>query len=204
VADLKEQGQSLDEHWSVRPYGTFDDLQAALAEEVRRPGLDAVIHSAAVSDYRSGGVFAPAGSTRFRQTDATWQSTPGEAPRLADVAAGKVKSYAPELWLRLVRTPKLVDLIRSAWGFHGVLVKFKLEVEVSDEHLLEIAEKSRRQSDADLMVANTLEGANIWAFLGPFPGDPKGSGHYQRISRGELPVRLLQAVEHLHRERSHG
>jgi hypothetical protein len=79
-----------------------------------------------------------------------------------------------------------------------VLVKFKLEVGVSDERLLEIAERSRVQSGADLMAANTLEGSGFWAFLGPL------AGRYERVGRRELASRLLEAVEQLHQERHHG
>src|SRR5438034_5300092 len=102
---------------------------------------------------------------------------------MVDRAAGKVKSDEDELWLRLVRTPKLVDLILSAWGFRGVLVKFKLEVGKTEEQLLAIAEKSRTQSGADLMVANTLEGAQEWALLGPHETG------YARVSRADLAPR---------------
>jgi phosphopantothenoylcysteine synthetase/decarboxylase len=109
--------------------------------------------------------------------------------------AGKVKSDAPELWLRLVRTPKLIDRVRPDWGFTGVLVKFKLEVGVSEEQLLDIAERSRRHSAADLMVANTLEGAAYWAYVG-------AADHYQRVSRRDLPGRLFEAIERLHHERT--
>jgi hypothetical protein len=70
-----------------------------------------------------------------------------------------------------------------------VLVKFKLEVGVTDERLLEVAEASRRHSAADLMVANSLEEMDRWAFLGPV------AGGYQRVARGELAERLLEAVE---------
>lgn len=182
----------------VRRYRTFDDLREALADLVRRPGLEAVIHSAAVSDYRAAGIYAPAPPTHFRPETATWESSTSEPPALTDVAAGKIESDAPELWLRLERTPKLVDLFRKDWGFGSVLVKFKLEVGISDHRLLDIAEKSRLQSAADLMVANTLEGASAWAYLGPV------GGRYEKISRRDLAERLLRAVERLHQERSHG
>src|SRR5262245_29431469 len=43
-------------HWALRPYRTFDDLREALAEAVRGGRPDAVIHSAAVSDYQAAGV----------------------------------------------------------------------------------------------------------------------------------------------------
>jgi hypothetical protein len=91
-----------------------------------------------------------------------------------------------------VRAPKLIDSVRRDWGFRGVLVKFKLEVGVTDGELLDVAERSRRQSDADLMVANTLDGAAEWAFLGPL------ARGYQRVTRGELADRLIDAVEALH------
>jgi phosphopantothenoylcysteine synthetase/decarboxylase len=183
--------------WQVHRYRTFEDLQALLQARVRRD-CDAVIHSAAVSDYRAAGIYAPAAATRFEPAQAEWHGAAGAPPRLVDRAAGKVKSDEDELWLRLVRTPKLVDMIRADWGFGGVLVKFKLEVGVSEERLLEIAERSRQHSAADLMVANTLEGAGDWAFLGPVRGE------YERVSRRVLAARLLDEVERLHRERRHG
>ena len=59
-------------------------------------------------------------------------------------SAGKIKSDESELWMRLVRAPKLIDRVRDPWGFAGVLVKFKLEVGLTDEELLRVAERSRR------------------------------------------------------------
>lgn len=112
---------------------------------------------------------------------------------MSDVKAGKIKSHHPELWLRLVPTPKLVDSVRQPWGFRGILVKFKLEVGLTDEELLRIAESSRTQSKADLMVANTHTGMQQWAFLGPV------DGQYVRLTREELATRLLEQVELLAR-----
>ena len=186
------------ERWAVQPYRTFEDLQERMEQALRAGGPDAVVHCAAVSDYRAAGVYAPAPNTRFRAADGRWESADASPPALADRAAGKVKSDEPELWLRLVRAPKLIDRVRTDWRFRGVLVKFKLEVGVSEEGLLETAERSRRHSDADLMVANTLEGAGSWAYLGPL------AGRYHRLDRPDLPARLLDAVERLHGERTHG
>ena len=88
--------------------------------------------------------------------------------------------------------------MHTEWGFRGVLVKFKLEVGVGEQQLLEISERAREQSGADLMVANTLDGAPLWAYLGPL------LGRYERIPRRLLAERLLTAVEDLQRERRHG
>jgi phosphopantothenoylcysteine synthetase/decarboxylase len=198
VAGLRDSTEPFTDRWHVGRYRTFDDLQIRLSGLLPEPGLDAFIHSAAVSDYRSDGIFAPTKETHFDPATGRWSSQGEDGPALTDMAAGKVKSSEPELWLRLVRTPKLVDMVRSPWGFSGILVKFKLEVGVSEERLLEIAEASRRQSAADLMVANTLEGANYWAYLGPM------AGGYQRLGRRDLADQLLDAVERLHQERRRG
>jgi phosphopantothenoylcysteine synthetase/decarboxylase len=198
VDTLRTSAQSLEKNWRAFDYRTFDDLHGLLEQHIRRGNYDVVIHCAAVSDYRSGGIFAPAAGTTFAPDERTWQGRGESPPTLVDVSAGKVKSNAEELWLRLTRTPKLVDLFRAAWGFGGILVKFKLEVGLDEAALLQVAEASRQQSQADLMVANTLEGARAWALLGPV------GGRYQRLERTELPARLLEAVMTLHEERSHG
>src|SRR5262245_20981136 len=197
AVDALREGAALAERWSLCRFRTFDDLHEHMQSLLATGEYDELVHCAAVSDYRAAGVYAPADGTHFDEKDGSWHGT-GAAPGLVDRAAVKVKSDEPELWLRLVRTPKLVDLVRSAWGFRGVLVKFKLEVGVSDENLLEIAERSRRQSAADLMVANTLEGASFWALLGPL------GGRYDRVIRHDLARRLLEEMERLHKEKADG
>src|SRR5262249_62096599 len=132
------------------------------------------IHCAAVSDYQSAGIYAPAPHTKF-DSEATWHSSSG-APELLDRSAAKVKSTEPELWLRLIRTPKLIDRVRRDWGFRGILVKFKLEVGLSEVELHKVAEASRQCSLADWMVANTLEGATEWALIGSAQG-------YRKVAR---------------------
>ena len=198
VAALRQDAAGLGERWAVQRYDTFDDLHHLMERQVRAGGFDAVVHSAAVSDYVAAGVYAPAAGTCFFPEDAAWSGPADGPPRMADRAAGKVRSDEPELWLRLVRAPKLIDRVRADWGFRGLLVKFKLEVEISDGQLLEIAEPSRVFSGANLMVANTLEGAASHAYLGPL------ADGYRRVGRAELPDRLLDALEALHRERGHG
>jgi phosphopantothenoylcysteine synthetase/decarboxylase len=177
----------------VRKYETFDQLHEIMTEAVPSGRYDCIVHSAAVSDYRPAGIFAPATGTKFE--DGGWH---GDPPALEDRSAGKISSDDPELWLRLVRTPKLIDLVRTKWQFRGVLVKFKLEVGLDAATLTDIAERSRKQSDADLMVANTVEGARSWALLGPF------GGYYERMTRHELPTKLVFALEDLFKERGHG
>lgn len=173
--------------WRVRTYRTFDDLDSAMCEEIGSGRYDVVIHAAAVSDYRSAGVFELAPGTTFDPNELGWDST--ERPHLIDAAAGKVKSSHPELWLRLIPTPKLVDKIRPVWGFTGTLVKFKLEVGLSETELIERAERARSHSGADLIVANTLEEMHAWAIIGAGPTS------YRRVHRAQLAETLINAVE---------
>ena len=98
-----------------------------------------------------------------------------------------MKGNHGELWLRFRPAPKLVDKIRTDWHFRGKLVKFKLEVGVSDDELLAIAERSRVDSGADLMAANTLEGMREWAFVG-------AGSDYRRVPRAELADAILDGI----------
>jgi phosphopantothenate-cysteine ligase/phosphopantothenoylcysteine decarboxylase/phosphopantothenate--cysteine ligase len=197
VADLRETGAPISDRWLIRRYRTFEDLQGRMGELIGAGGFDVIVHSAAVSDYTSAGVYAPARGTRFTPADLRWTAE-GGTPTLEDRAAGKVKSDAGELWLRLVRTPKIVDQVRAEWGFRGVLVKFKLEVGIDEKQLLAIAEPSRVRSGADLMVANTLEHTPDWAIIGPLDGG------YRHVTRRELAPTVLEAIERLHAEKAHG
>ena len=183
------------ERFTVIPYHTFDDLSNIFTSQFRTTKYDVVCHSAAVSDYLPAGTFTPNPGTFFNARIGQWEGRDGP-PALSEQKAGKIKSSEPELWVRLVKAPKLIDRIRKPWGFGGILVKFKLEVGIGEEQLVELAEAARVQSDADLIVANTLEGAAHWAYLGP------QADHYDRVPRRELPDRLVLAVESLFQERA--
>lgn len=187
VAELPHARDLVPPGWALHTYRTFADLEATMGELVRSGAFDAVVHSAAVSDYHVTGAFVPAAGTSLDREGLAWRSGAGE-PRMAAAGAGKVKSTHPELWLRLEPAPKLVDKVRREWGFTGRLVKFKLEVGVSEAELLEIAERSRAQSAADLMVANTLEGMHDWAVVGSAAG-------YRRVGREKLPGIVVDAIE---------
>lgn len=161
------------ERWATRSYRTFDDLHALMAELVPGNRFDALIHAAAVSDFQLAGVYA--------------------RPDGKAVTESKISSRHPELWLKLTPTPKLADKVRSPWGFRGLFVKFKLEVGKTGEELREIAARSRAQSDADLIVANTLEGKDMEAFIGD------RTGKWERFPRAELASRLLDRLARISR-----
>jgi phosphopantothenate---cysteine ligase (CTP) len=170
--------------WTMQSYRTFLDLQEAMSGLVPGGRFDVLIHAAAVSDYAVSGIYAPVAGTTFDPASGAWAQG-----KMVDVSAGKVKSHHPELWMRLTPTPKLADLVRTTWGFRGVFVKFKLEVGASDAQLQEIAAKSRVRSDADLIVANTLEGKDSVAWIGD------RDGGWEHVKRADLANRLMERVE---------
>jgi phosphopantothenate-cysteine ligase/phosphopantothenoylcysteine decarboxylase/phosphopantothenate--cysteine ligase len=129
-------------------YQTFGELASIMEREIRTGNYDVVIHSAAVSDYK---------------VDYIETATPfGEGSVKRE---NKISSGYDNLILRLVPTFKIVDKIRSEWGFTGKLVKFKLQVGISEAELVRIAMKSREDSNADFIVANCLEWANQYALV---------------------------------------
>jgi len=105
---------------------TVPELIEKVKQELEETNYHVVIHSMAVLDY------VP------------------EAPR-----RDKVRSGREEWQVRLVKTPKVIKMIRelAPWAF---LVGFKLEVGTSEEELIGIAHRWILANKADLVVANDL------------------------------------------------
>ena len=172
--------KGMDEHclgdMTFRKFKTFEDLMASMQNEISTGGYDAVIHSAAVSDYKVVRVTTPPSDGHGG----------GEVKR-----DGKISSSHSNLVLELEPTLKIVDKIRSNWKFHGVLVKFKLQVDMQDGELISIAQKSREASGADIMVANCLEWARERAYI-------LIRHEVLDIARSKLASALLDRVEQEH------
>ena len=172
----------------VRPSGftSHAELKAALASLTTRNRYDAVFMTAAVADYRPAGVYE---LLERRQGDLG-----AEVWVVRDAQAAKVKSSYGEIAVLGRPTEKLVDLFRSQWGHRGLLVKFKLEVDVPRERLIDVGRASRLASGADYLVANTLDmtsGAGAGAYL-------LGEQTEEWVPRGDLPRRLAALVnDHL-------
>lgn len=148
-------------------YKTFDELESLMKYEIQNGNYDCVIHSAAVSDYKVSAVL-------------------DENLQVLD-SSKKVGSDHSKMYLELTPTKKLIDEIRP-WGFKGKLVKFKLQVGISDEELLTIAKKSREHSDADIIVANCLEWSRERAYI-------VTADEVIHVNRNELASKLLEKLQ---------
>ena len=103
----------------------FDELERILTGELRSKKYHALIHSAAVADYRPIKKYP-----------------------------GKVRSNKKKLHLHLVPTPKLVDQIKKV-SPHLVTVAFKFEPGLKGEKLIKATSLLFRHSRVDMAVANT-------------------------------------------------
>jgi len=156
-------------------FNTFDDLFMLLENETCKNIYDAIIMTAAVSDYSCAGIF----------------QTPDFNTPIATSGNEKLSGNHQELWLKLKPLPKMIDQFKTIWKFKGTLVKFKLESNIEEQTLLDLAEQSRLHSDADLMVANRIEDAAFKAWIGPI------NSKYQCVTRDNLPANLLDAIEQI-------
>jgi len=166
-------------------YSTYDELEAQMRTLITGGGFDTVIHSAAVSDYRFAGTYQRVGNTA---EDGKRQALIVEELD----STGKIGSNHDELWLRLTPTAKLIDKIRQDWGFKGTLVKFKLQVDMSDVELIRIASESLAKSKADFIVANTLEDLTAKAFI--ISAESEKLANIVPVNRADLPSALYRAV----------
>lgn len=151
-------------------YRTFDDLSQLMEREIKTGSYDVVIHSAAVSDFTVGRVLVR-----------------GDNGELIEVDRSKKISSKGNILLEMVPTYKIVDRIRE-WGFNGMLVKFKLQVGITDEQLLEIAHRSLHASNANLIVANCLEWYEEYAYI------LSDDGVLIRTDRAILPQKIEEGV----------
>ncbi len=168
-------GYYIDE---VERFKTYDELYALMEKEVTTGNYDVIIASAAVSDYFVEGTYVGA-------------KIPGieAAEGLVKIdSSKKISSTENELYLKLAPTKKIVDQIRNPWGFKGKLVKFKLQVGITDEELIDIATKSMIHSKADIIVANCLEWAKERAFI-------ITANSVKSVTRSKLPEELLLTLE---------
>jgi hypothetical protein len=139
--------------------------------------------SAAVSDYSPTRVYALLSRETTGQGEERWV--------VKDVQAGKVKSDHPAIVVLGEKTQKLVDLFRTQWGYQNLLVKFKLEVGIEKDRLIQIGQASRVGSGAEYLVANTLEmvqGDAPGAFLLSETGE-------EWIPRAELSTRMNRLIK---------
>ncbi len=103
---------------------TNDDLVKVVREKLKKKKFDAIVHAMAVADY---------------------------VP--ARVKPDKTSSEKKEWLLKLVKTPKVITIIRDMWP-DALLVGFKLEVNRTKDDLIKTAKRFLKKNRANMIVAN--------------------------------------------------
>ena len=109
-----------------------------------------LIHSMAVSDY------TPVYMTGFDEVQASQDLTEFLDKKNQET---KISSKEDVQVLFLKKNPKIISLVKE-WNPNIHLIGFKLLVDVSQEHLIQIARESLSKNQADLIVANDLTQIN--------------------------------------------
>ena len=105
-----------------------------------------LIHSMAVSDY------TPVYMAGFDEVQASQDLTEFLDKKNQET---KISSKEDVQVLFLKKNPKIISLVKE-WNPKIHLIGFKLLVDVSQEHLIQIARESLEKNQADLIVANDL------------------------------------------------
>lgn len=148
-------------------YITVESTQDLLDELTRlltTEHIDAVVHSAAVGDYKSRYSIRAEDlidEIVRKQTEAG--SALGydelleifDSPEAVQNDSTKISSYEPHLMTMLTLTPKVIGSIKKL-SPSTTLVGFKLLEGVSKEELLNVASRLREKNQADYIIANDL------------------------------------------------
>ena len=103
---------------------TNNDLVKVIREKLKKKKFDAIVHAMAVADY------VPARAKSY-----------------------KTPSKKKEWLLKLIKTPKVITIIRDLWP-DALLVGFKLEVNRTKDDLIKTARRFLIKSRANVIVAN--------------------------------------------------
>ena len=129
---------------SIREIDNTNDLLVVMQELVKE--YQVLIHSMAVSDY-----------TPVYMTGLDEVKTSSNLEELLDKKnkESKISSTDEVQVLFLKKTPKIISLVKD-WNPSIHLIGFKLLVDVTEEHLIEVARQSLVKNQADIIIANDL------------------------------------------------
>ena len=129
---------------SIREISNTKDLLLEMQERVT--DYQVLIHSMAVSDY------TPVYMTGFEEVQS---SSNIEEFLSKQNHQAKISSTDEVQVLFLKKTPKIISLVKE-WNPAIHLIGFKLLVDVTEDHLVDIARKSLIKNQADLIISNDL------------------------------------------------
>lgn len=143
-----------------------DDMLREMTRLLTENRVDAVIHTAAVGDYKAD--YAIRGEDLAKEIASAVMTCSADeeeiAGRVLDVIKNpgtlqdqnsKISSYEPNLIVKLGLTPKIISTIKTT-SPDTMLIACKLLDHVSKRRLFDVASALRRKNRADYVIANDL------------------------------------------------
>ena len=125
-----------------------NDLVNVTRELLSKYKIDYFIHSMAVSDYTVEYVTNESKYKKYLES--------GDYNSLFIDRDSKISSYEDNLFIKLKRTPKVIEMIKNV-SPSTYLVGFKLLDNVSEEKLIDVAYNLKVKNKCDLVLANDLD-----------------------------------------------
>lgn len=137
-----------------------DSVLNNMKDIIENNKIDFVIHAMAISDYKVDKVFNEINIKNIlnkylptNDIDLILHKLINEINGLDN--SSKISSNADNLFIKLSKTPKIVDLIKS-WDSNINLISFKLLNNVEEEELISVAKKQLERTNSNLVIANDL------------------------------------------------
>ena len=132
-----------------------EDLKEKVEFLLTNNRIDFFIHSMAVSDYTVDYITTQEliRESLNNLSDSVNNEMFSNVKRIND---SKISSYENNLVLVLKPTPKIISIIKKL-SPKTFLIGFKLLMNVSKDHLIDVAKSLRDKNDCDLVVANDLK-----------------------------------------------
>ncbi len=132
------------------------DLEKEVKHILTKNKIDVFIHSMAVSDYMVDYVTtSKLLSDNYHQENLSTYLK-NNKNRLTDK---KISSYEDDLIIRLIKTPKIISMIKTL-SPNTTLIGFKLLDDVPKRELIDVAIKLKDKNQCDYVVANDLKNIN--------------------------------------------
>ena len=155
-----------------------------LLEEMRNLVIDyqVVIHSMAVSDY------TPVYMTSLDEVQASQDLSEFLTKQNTE---SKISSKEEAQILFLKKNPKIISLVKE-WNPKIHLIGFKLLVDVTKDHLIDVARESLNKNRADIIVANDLTQINSEQHLAYLV---EKNDYQTAYSKQEIAELLLEKIQ---------
>lgn len=157
-----------------------------LLEEMRNLVKDyqVLIHSMAVSDY------TPVYMTSIDEVQASQDLSKFLTKQNTE---SKISSKEDTQILFLKKNPKIISLVKE-WNPKIHLIGFKLLVDVTKDHLIDVARESLKKNQADIIVANDLNQINSEQHLAYLVEENDYQTAYSKQEIAELIIKKIQGI----------